>query len=67
MIRYIGGTLDQGILYTKGSVHLAGYTDVDWTGSDEEMRSISGSCFTLGSGVITWHSKRQTVVAQSIA
>jgi len=29
------------------------------------MRSISGSCFTLGSGIITWFSKRQTVFAQS--
>ena len=31
------------------------------------MRSISGSCFTLGSGVITWFLKKQTVVAQSTA
>ena len=46
---------------------MAGYTDTDWAGSDEEMRSISRSCFTLGSGVITWHSKRQTIVAQSTA
>ena len=31
------------------------------------MRSISGCCFTLGSGIITWFSKKQTVVPQSTA
>ena len=53
VLRYIQGTLDYGIFYSKGSVQLVGYIDADWAGSDEEMRSISGSCFTLGSGVIT--------------
>ena len=67
VLRYIQGNLDHEILYSKGSVQLVGYTDADWAGSDEEMRSISGSCFTLGSGIINWFSKRQTVVAQSTA
>jgi len=67
VLRYIQGTLDLGILYSRGTTHLVGYSDADWAGSDEEMRSISGSCFTLGSGVITWFSKKQTVVAQSTA
>ena len=67
VLRHIQGTLDHEILYSKGSVQLIGYTDADWVGSDKEMRSIYGACFTLVSGVITWHSKRQTVVAQSTA
>ena len=67
VLRYIQGTLDLGILYSRGTIQLIGYSDADWAGSDEEMRSISGCCFTLGSGVITWFSKKQTVVAQSTA
>ena len=67
VLKYIQGTLDLGILYSRGTVQLMGYSDADWAGSDEEMRSISGCCFTLESGVITWFLKKQTVVAQSTA
>ena len=31
------------------------------------MRSTSGYCFTLGSGVFSWRSKKQEIVAQSTA
>jgi len=31
------------------------------------MRSTSGYCFTLGSGVFSWSSKKQEIVAQSTA
>ena len=41
--------------------------DNDWAGNDEEMKSISGSCFTIGTGVITWSSKKQGPIAQSTA
>ena len=44
-----------------------GFSDADWAGSDEEMKSMSGCCFTLGSGIITWFSKKETFVAQSTA
>ena len=67
VLRYVQGTIDLGILYLKGSVQVVGYSYADWAGTDEEMRSVSGCCFTLGSGIITWLSKKQTVVAQSTA
>ena len=67
VLRYVQGTLDLGILYSRGSIQLLGYSDADWAGSDEEMRSIYGCCFTLDSGIITWFSKKQTVVGQSTA
>jgi hypothetical protein len=31
------------------------------------MRSTSGYCFTMGSGVFSWCSKKQEVIAQSTA
>lgn len=68
ILRYVKETVDYGIHYTaKCPVKLLGFSDSDWAGSDEEMRSTSGGCFTIGSGVITWLSKKQSVVAQSTA
>ncbi|XP_039134174.1 uncharacterized mitochondrial protein AtMg00810-like [Dioscorea cayenensis subsp. rotundata] len=54
------GTVDYGIYYGRtNSVNLIGFSDSDWAGNDEEVKSISGNCFTIGTGVITWSSKKQ--------
>ena len=44
-----------------------GFSDSDWGGSLDDMKSTSGFCLTLGSGVFSWSSKKQEIVAQSIA
>jgi hypothetical protein len=44
-----------------------GYSDSDWAGSIDDMRSTSGYLFTLGSGAFCWNSKKQEIVAQSTA
>lgn len=44
---------------------LTGYTDSDWAGNRDTRRSTSGFVFTLGSGPISWQSKRQPTVALS--
>lgn len=68
ILRYIGGTSDYGVKFARvTAVKLLGFSDSDWAGSSEDSRSTSGMCFTLGSGIITWHSKKQSVVAQSTA
>lgn len=46
---------------------LVGYSDSDWAGSADDMRSASGYAFFLGSGVFSWASKKQQTVAQSSA
>ncbi|XP_040986424.1 secreted RxLR effector protein 161-like [Juglans microcarpa x Juglans regia] len=59
VLRYIQGTKDFGIWY-KPSSHstLTSLTDSDWAGSVEDMRSTSGYCFNLGTGVFSWGSKK---------
>jgi len=37
----------------------------DWEGFIDDMRSTSGYCFTLGSSIFSWSSKKQEIVAQS--
>lgn len=64
IFRYLRGTVHYELVY-KGSLEdLTGYTDSDWAG-DSTRRSTSGYLFNLGSGAISWSSKRQATVALS--
>ncbi|KAL2325690.1 hypothetical protein Fmac_024748 [Flemingia macrophylla] len=68
VLRYIRGTTDYGLWFLKDeSVDLEGYADSDWTGSENGAKSTSGYVFSFGSGVFSWNSKKQDVVAQSSA
>ncbi|GKV27071.1 hypothetical protein SLEP1_g36280 [Rubroshorea leprosula] len=49
------------------NVKLIGFTDSDWVGSEEDMKSTLGQCFSIGLGVISWSSKKQDSVAKSTA
>eukprot|EP00253_Pinus_taeda_P023353 PITA_23353 len=42
-----------------------GYTDSDWAGSVDDRKSTAGYVFSLGSGAVTWTSKKQQAVAPS--
>jgi len=44
---------------------LFGFTDSDWASSIDDRRSVSANVFTLGSGAITWSSKKQATLALS--
>jgi len=67
-LRYIKGTADYGIWFKREEQgQLMGYSDSDWAGSVDDMKSTSGYAFTLGSGMFSWNSKKQEVVAQSSA
>eukprot|EP00253_Pinus_taeda_P036592 PITA_36592 len=44
---------------------LSGYTNSDWAGSVDDRKSTAGYVFSLGSGAVTWTSKKQQVVALS--
>ncbi|RVW32269.1 Retrovirus-related Pol polyprotein from transposon RE1 [Vitis vinifera] len=48
-------------------VKLIGHCDSDWGGCIDDMKSTSSYAFSLGSGVISWVSKKQGSVAQSSA
>eukprot|EP00253_Pinus_taeda_P027844 PITA_27844 len=64
VLRYVHGTSDYGLLYTRSfDPILSGYTDSDWAGSVDDRKSIAGYVFSLGSGAVTWTSKKQQAVA----
>eukprot|EP00253_Pinus_taeda_P022001 PITA_22001 len=66
ILRYVKGTKRFGILYTVSErSDLIGYTDSDWAGSVNDQKSTSGYVFHMGSGAISWASKKQPIVALS--
>ncbi|CAL2249531.1 unnamed protein product [Prunus armeniaca] len=68
ILRYLQGTIDYGIWYKPTTnPRLFGYTDSDWAGSVDDMKSTSGYAFTIGSGIFSWSSKKQETVALSSA
>ncbi|KAF5477282.1 hypothetical protein F2P56_003932 [Juglans regia] len=68
ILRYLQGAINFGIWNEKtSSTKLVGFTDSDWAGSSNDMRSTSGYCFTVGSAMFFWSSRRQGNVAQSTA
>ena len=55
-------------MFKKASdFQFLGYSDSDWADSSDDMRSTSDYCFNLGSGMFSWCSEKQDIVAQSIA
>ena len=66
IIRYINGTSDYGLWYSKDSnACLVGYLDADWAGSVDDRKSTSGGCFYLGNNLVSWMSKKQNSVSLS--
>ncbi|KAJ8641623.1 hypothetical protein MRB53_018317 [Persea americana] len=68
IVRYIKGTVDYGLRFCQvKSFTLHGYSDSDWAGCVDDMRSTSGYCFSFGSAIFSWCSKKQEAIAQSTA
>ena len=68
ILRYLRGIIDYGLKYdVNQKINLEVYVDSDWAGSAVDRKSTSGCCFSMGSGVISWFSRKQSCVALSIA
>ena len=66
VLRYLKGTTGLGIAYRKtGKLDLNLYTDSDFAGSRVDYRSTTGYCTILGGNLVTWRSKKQSVVSKS--
>ena len=55
---YLHGTLDLQLTFRGDLADLSGYSDSDWGGDPSTFRSTAGFVFNIGSGAISWSSKR---------
>ena len=66
VVRYLKGTrLFRLELGGYNAIHPIGFSDSDWANCPSTSRSIGGYCFSLGSGMISWASHKQSLASDS--
>ncbi len=65
IFRYLKGTLNFGLVYTRGeSLNVSGYSDASYA-MNEDRKSTSGYAYLANGAAITWRSKKQPIVTTS--
>ncbi|XP_043720937.1 uncharacterized mitochondrial protein AtMg00810-like [Telopea speciosissima] len=68
ILRYIRGTIFHSLLLSSTfSLELRAYADADWAGDVNDRKSTTSFCLFLGDSLISWKSKKQSVIARSSA
>jgi len=68
ILKYIKDSPGKGLLYgSNNHTRVVYYSDADWAGSSSDRRSTSGYCVSIGGNLISWKSKKQSVMARSSA
>jgi hypothetical protein len=49
----------------NGHLNVDGHRDVNWESCLDDMRSTSGYCVFVGGNLVSWRSKKHTVVSKS--
>ena len=66
ILRYLKGTIDLGLFYSySDDFNLVGYCDSDYEGHVYDRKSTWGIVFFLGDCVISWSTKKQSIVTLS--
>lgn len=67
LLRYVKGTTEHGIFYRTGerNTSLIAYIDSNYAGDLHDGRKTSGLVLKIGSGAISWASKKQPIVSLS--
>ncbi|XP_068657935.1 uncharacterized mitochondrial protein AtMg00810-like [Aristolochia californica] len=68
ILRYLKGASGRGLLYKNhGHFNIEGFLDAGWAGSLDDRKSTSGFYTMVGGNLVTWKSRKQSVVAWSSA
>ena len=66
VVHYLKGTQELKLsLGGDQPAHLMGHTDSNFATCVDTCQSVSGHCFSLGTGVITWSTRQQRIVTLS--
>ena len=67
VMRYLKGTIYFGLYYDRDNDYiLYGYIDSYWEGSVTDRKGTSSGWYYLGSSMISWMNKKQSIVALSM-
>nr|GEZ79758.1 retrotransposon protein, putative, unclassified [Tanacetum cinerariifolium] len=68
IFRYLRGTVNIGLWYTKDSgFELTGFSDAHYAGCKDTFKSTSGGAQFLGEKLVSWSSKKQDCTSLSTA
>lgn len=63
IFRYLQGMTDYELLYKSGEwAYLFSFTNSDYAGDLDDRKSTFGYVFMMGSGAISWSSRKQSIV-----
>ncbi|KAL5834917.1 hypothetical protein ACOSQ4_014414 [Xanthoceras sorbifolium] len=66
VLRFLKGTSSYGLLFKSFiPLQLDAFCDIDWASYIDDRKSTSGCCVFLGDNIISWSSKKQTVITRS--
>jgi len=65
VLRYLKGTIEGKLTFSKDELDILGYVDSDWGNCDLDRRSYTGYSFILCGAAISWCSRKQRTVALS--
>jgi hypothetical protein len=65
---YLKNAPGKGLIFRKNEhLNIEGYCDSDWASCPDDRKSTSEYCMFVGGNLVSWKSKKQTVVARSTA
>jgi hypothetical protein len=67
ILNYLYHTTQLGLTFKGDEIRVFGYADSDFAGDITTRKSTSGYVIYIGSSPVGWHSKLQSIVAQSTA
>jgi hypothetical protein len=68
ILRYLKNTPGKRLIFRKnGHLNIEGYCDSDWASCSDDRKFTPGYCMFIGGNLVSWKSKKQTVVARSTA
>jgi len=66
VLRYLKGTPGLGLFFAAtGTPQLRAFNDLEWAGCRDSRRSTTGFLVYFGSSLVSWQSKKQSIVSRS--